>query len=448
MRNESRKDWLVFAVALAAMGQSYSVESVQTVVHVRGGSVRLLTPWVTTGDDVCLQVNAYGGARIAIQSVAIEGPGIHETVPGEGPSWGTSIDDHGDDADTSEALCFELPSQAANGAAIPLTVDLAVVRAERRGSTFVNAPDSVRATLALPISSPLERGLRRVVALGGALAWLLAVLFGSHVFWMPLRTRRNQRASSTAGLTWLLAVGCGFLFTHYTASLAIIAAFGFAVGTNASLLLTTGLLAGVVVVGRKLSGPERTTFLQARLTPVRAHGGVGYRSAAPRSQHIPMETIARALVQQSFRVEHRGHTSNGLLLRIRPGFFTLSGESVVDLVVHDDPSGEDTEDADPTETLEASYNDTALLVRATKALAMRVGALRLDLTFCDQWFTYEIDGRTSTKDIVRAFRRAQRDRNALHDERERLLGLMNERAAALASRTHPSRRGNTAHRPR
>jgi hypothetical protein len=347
-----------------------SFDMLTATARTEGMAVWVHTPFVAPGDDLTVEVEVYGGARAAIDSIAVRGEGFSTGYKGRGKDWGALIavraGDVGKDALT---VSIKLPASVTPDRTLDLEIAALSTVAERRFGALAQyiEPRSVR--VRVHVRTPAGRIQAKLLAALQALLLLALVTVAFRLLWHPVArrllradTQREQGLSQALGILaidfaipYVMAGIVAFAYPMRHATLLLGDAWTFAFS-----LVWIGL---PPYVGRRLAGPrpsepEPAVLRPAEGAPVDATGG--YRETGVRRR----ATIAQ-LQEALGKVEGAKVAVKGRDIEVR----WKKPRSLVTLRAQADEVS--------VAELEVEYDSLALVVEVTRALAYTLGPIEL-----------------------------------------------------------------------
>ena len=308
--------WVSFVVGLAAISLCFaqlflirSLDIFTATVRGPGIAVWVHTPFVAPGDVAILEVGVFGGRKVGIEQVVVQGDGVSEDIAGLGKHWGGVITSKsGDVGQDSQQVLVTIPPGAPPGKPLVLHVGARATTAQSTGfAGFIDRPVEQSITVSIPVLArgdvPLQRalsGLRSLATLAIA-GWIFFRL------WHPVarfvrRADADREKGSLAQFLAVLAIG---LLISYTMAGIVLFAYPLrhATGLLGDVWTAAFVVAWLVAppfLGRKLAGPLPDPPRPASLRPFEAVSpapGVGYRDddAPNRPRMATVAAIGKAL---------------------------------------------------------------------------------------------------------------------------------------------------------
>jgi hypothetical protein len=404
--------WVSFVVGLLGIALCFaqlifirSFDLFTATVRAPGVAVWVHTPFVAPGDLAILEVGVFGGSKVGIEQVVVQGAGIHEDVDGLGKHWGGVITSKsGDVGQDTQKVNFTVPPDAPPGKPLVLQIGARATSAQSTGfAGFVDRPVEHSITVSVPVLArgdvPLQKalsGLRGLATLAIA-GWLFFRL------WHPVG-RFFRRADADRGVgsslnQFLAVLAIGLLISYTMAGIALFAyPLRHATGLLGDLWTTAFVLAWLVAppyLGRKLAGPlpepPRPASIRA-FEAVAPAPGVGYRDdAAPNRPRAATVSSIQAALRKIPGARVRRSGEDVVVTRKK------TRETVI-LSLRDEEVA--------TSEILFRHDAPGFAIEAAHALATVLGPIELNL----DWVPVVIDGSQDPDELTRDWAEQMRRR--------------------------------------
>jgi hypothetical protein len=225
------------------------------------------------GDQLAARVRIDTGLRVRITRITVTGAvGVETSQLGEREPWGSELADRLDEATDEHAFAIQIPDDAATGEALPVTISVAFVAAERAWNGFEDRRARVDFQRVIPVYSKPASLLRRAGRAALAIAMWLAVVFGA----LRIVRRFAERGAATSS-GWVLLIA-PFAVLGYVAFVPLLAQATRLSGWGFGAACMAAWMAAILVIERRARRFGNRRYVVAQ-TQVAGPTAEAYRSS-------------------------------------------------------------------------------------------------------------------------------------------------------------------------